>query len=84
MDFQNFYDSGYQICIFLFNKIYEHRCIIYCLVCLNLLILFISIIILGYIFFSEIPSINTIIGAVIISLSGLFVIQRQKKLGKIN
>ncbi len=41
-------------------------------------------IILGYIFFSEIPSINTIIGAVIISLSGLFVIQRQKKLGKIN
>ena len=39
---------------------------------------------IGYIFFSEIPSINTIIGAVIISLSGLFVIRRQKKLGKIN
>ena len=40
-------------------------------------------IILGYIFFNEIPSINMIIGAIIISLSGLFVINRQKKLGKI-
>ena len=41
-------------------------------------------IIFGYIFFNEIPSINMIIGAIIISLSGLFVINRQKKLGKIN
>ena len=40
-------------------------------------------IILGYIFFNEIPSINMIIGAIIISLSGAFVINRQKKLGKI-
>ena len=39
---------------------------------------------IGYIFFNEIPSINMIIGAIIISLSGLFVINRQKKLGKIN
>lgn len=40
-------------------------------------------IILGYIFFYEIPSINMIIGAIIISFSGLFVINREKKLGKI-
>ena len=41
-------------------------------------------IILGYLFFNEIPSKNMIIGAIIISLSGLFVIKRQKELGKIN
>ena len=40
-------------------------------------------IILGYIFFDEIPSVNMIVGAVIISLSGLFVIKREKELGKI-
>ena len=40
-------------------------------------------IILGYLFFNEIPSFNMIIGAIIISLSGLFVINREKKLGKI-
>ncbi len=40
-------------------------------------------IILGYAFFNEIPSSNMIIGAVIISLSGLFVINREKKIGKI-
>ena len=40
-------------------------------------------IILGYIFFSEIPSLNMIIGAIIISLSGLFLIKREKELGKI-
>ena len=40
-------------------------------------------IILGYIFFYEIPSINMIIGAIIICLSGLFVIKREKELGKI-
>ena len=37
----------------------------------------------GYLVLNEIPSINMIIGAVIISLSGLFVINREKKLGKI-
>ena len=37
----------------------------------------------GYIILNEIPSFNMIIGATIISLSGLFVINRQKKLGKI-
>ena len=37
----------------------------------------------GYLILNEIPSINMIIGATIISLSGLFVINREKKLGKI-
>ena len=37
----------------------------------------------GYLVLNEIPSINMIIGAAIISLSGLFVINREKKLGKI-
>ena len=41
-------------------------------------------IILGYLFMNEIPSINMLIGALIISASGLFVIKRQKELGKIN
>ena len=41
-------------------------------------------ILFGYIFFKEIPSINMIIGGIIITLSGLFVINRQKELGKIN
>ena len=40
-------------------------------------------IILGYIFFSEIPSLNMIIGAIIIASSGLFLIKREKELGKI-
>ena len=40
--------------------------------------------ILGYLYLGEIPSINMIIGALIISASGLFVIKRQKELGKIN
>ena len=40
-------------------------------------------IIFGYIIMNEIPSTNMIIGASIISLSGLFVINREKKLGKI-
>jgi len=39
--------------------------------------------IFGYLILNEIPSINMIIGATIISLSGVFVIRRQKKLGKI-
>jgi len=39
--------------------------------------------IFGYLILNEIPSKNMIIGATIISLSGLFVIRRQKKLGKI-
>ena len=40
--------------------------------------------ILGYIFFYEIPSTNMILGAIIITLSGLFVIKMEKELGKIN
>ena len=39
--------------------------------------------ILGYLFLNEIPSINMFVGALLISLSGLFVIKRQKELGKI-
>ncbi len=39
--------------------------------------------IFGYLILNEIPSVNMVIGAAIISLSGLFVIRRQKKLGKI-
>ena len=38
----------------------------------------------GYLILNEIPSPNMVIGATIISLSGLFVIRRQKKLGKID
>ncbi len=41
-------------------------------------------IIFGYLILNETPSTNMIIGASIISLSGLFVIRRQKKLGKID
>jgi len=37
----------------------------------------------GYLILNEILSINMIIGAIIISLSGLFVIKREKDLGKI-
>ena len=40
-------------------------------------------IIFGYIILKEIPTLNMIIGAVIITLSGMFVIKRQKDLGKI-
>ena len=40
--------------------------------------------IFGYLLLGEVPSYNMIIGAIIISLSGLFVIKRQKELGKIN
>ena len=39
--------------------------------------------IFGYLILNEIPSTNMVIGATIISLSGLFVINREKKLGKI-
>ena len=39
--------------------------------------------IFGYLILNEIPSKNMVIGATIISLSGLFVINREKKLGKI-
>ena len=39
--------------------------------------------IFGYIILKEIPTLNMIIGAVIITLSGMFVIKRQKDLGKI-
>ena len=37
----------------------------------------------GYLILNEIPSINMIVGATIIIVSGLFVINREKKLGKI-
>ena len=40
-------------------------------------------IIFGYIILKEIPTLNMVIGALIISLSGMFVIKRQKDLGKI-
>ena len=40
-------------------------------------------IIFGYLILNEIPSLSMIIGATIISLSGIFVIQREKELGKI-
>ena len=40
--------------------------------------------IFGYLILGEIPSTNMIFGAIIISISGLFVINRQKKLGKID
>ena len=39
--------------------------------------------IFGYLILCEIPSSSMVIGATIISLSGLFVIRRQKKLGRI-
>ena len=39
--------------------------------------------IFGYLLLGEVPSYNMIIGAIIISLSGLFVIKRQRELGKI-
>jgi len=38
----------------------------------------------GYLILGEIPSTNMIFGAIIISISGLFVINRQKKLDKID
>jgi len=41
-------------------------------------------IILGFLILGEIPSYNMIIGAIIITLSGLFVIKREKDIGKIN
>ena len=41
-------------------------------------------IVIGYIILGEVPSYNMIIGALIITASGLFVIKRQKDLGKIN
>tara|TARA_B110000116_G_C16710354_1_gene524173 strand:- start:124 stop:1017 length:894 start_codon:yes stop_codon:yes gene_type:complete len=40
-------------------------------------------VILGYLILGEIPSLNMLIGAIIISASGLFVIKRQKNLRKI-
>ena len=38
----------------------------------------------GYFYFDEIPSINMLIGGTIVVLSGLFIIQREKKMGLIN
>ena len=40
-------------------------------------------IILGYLILGETPSLNMLLGAIIISASGLFVIKREKDLGKI-
>ena len=39
---------------------------------------------LGYLILGEVPSINMIMGAIIITISGLFVIKREKDLGKLN
>ena len=41
-------------------------------------------IILGYLILGEIPNVNMIIGAIIIASSGLFIIKREKDIGKIN
>ena len=41
-------------------------------------------IIFGYFILNEVPSSNMIIGAIIITLSGLFVIKREKEVGKID
>ena len=41
-------------------------------------------IIFGYFILNEVPSSNMIIGAIIITLSGLFVIKRERDIGKIN
>ena len=41
-------------------------------------------IVIGYLILGEVPSYNMIIGALIITCSGLFVIKRQKDLGKID
>ena len=41
-------------------------------------------IILGYLILDEVPNINMIFGAVIIATSGLFIIKREKDIGKIN
>ena len=37
----------------------------------------------GYLILGETPTYNMIIGAIIITLSGLFVIKREKEIGKI-
>ncbi len=39
--------------------------------------------IFGYLILGETPTYNMIIGAIIITLSGLFVIKREKEIGKI-
>ena len=41
-------------------------------------------IILGYLILDEIPGINMILGAIIIASSGLFIIKREKDIGRIN
>ncbi len=41
-------------------------------------------IVYGYLFFDEIPSHNMIIGCIVVVLSGLFIIHRQKKIGIID
>jgi drug/metabolite transporter (DMT)-like permease len=41
-------------------------------------------IVYGYLFFNEIPSHNMIIGCIVVVLSGLFIIHRQKKIGIID
>ena len=41
-------------------------------------------IILGYFILDEVPNINMIFGAIIIASSGLFIIKREKDIGKIN
>jgi drug/metabolite transporter (DMT)-like permease len=41
-------------------------------------------IVYGYLFFGEIPSHNMIVGSIVVVLSGLFIIHRQKKIGIID
>src|SRR6056300_1921051 len=41
-------------------------------------------IVYGYMFFDEVPSHNMIIGCIVVVLSGLFIIHRQKKIGIID
>lgn len=51
MDFQYIYDLGCDIGVFLLRKMYEHRCIIYTFMALNILLMIISFIILMYIIY---------------------------------
>lgn len=51
MDFQYLSDLSCDIGVFILNKMYEHRCLIYTLITLNLLLMIISIIILIYVIY---------------------------------
>lgn len=51
MDFQYLSDLSCDIGVFILNKMYEHRCLIYTLITLNVLLMIISIIILIYVIY---------------------------------